>query len=127
MVITPYRVVWRPAILESGGQCVQKSGMTWTPVWSVDNLGLNLKLEMLVCKLSITCNSGFFESHKAIVFVLHAGAAITLFGERTSITFLDGVRCVGNESQLVDCPIDSRYEGYDCNSSTAYAGVMCGM
>lgn len=47
-VTTPFRVVWRPATLENGGQCVQKSGMIWTPEWSVDNLE---KLKTLVSKL----------------------------------------------------------------------------
>lgn len=55
------------------------------------------------------------------------GVAIALLQEKSAVTFLDGVRCTGNESRLVDCPVDSQYEGYDCNSPTSYAGVICGM
>ena len=42
MVTTHVKVVWRSATLESGGQCVQKSGIMWTPAWSVDNSGLKV-------------------------------------------------------------------------------------
>ena len=48
---------------------------------------------------------------------------MTLFEEQPGTTFLDGVRCTGDESRLIDCLVSSRYEELSCES---YAGAICG-
>ena len=50
--------------------------------------------------------------------------AIFEFGVREQDKFLDGIKCVGNESNLLQCILDG-FEEHNCSNYKA-AGVSCG-